>query len=51
MSQEAETGEPLSMEELADLLAEETATDPDEFARQAEEFDIGSPEEAETVSE
>jgi hypothetical protein len=39
------------MEELTDLLAEETATDPDEFVQQAEEFEIGSPEAAETVSE
>lgn len=51
MTQETEADEPLSIKELSDLLAEATATDRDAFDRQAEEFEIGPPEEADVVSE
>lgn len=51
MSHETGPEEPLSMEELTELLAEETATDPAEIERPADEFEIGPPEEAEVISE
>jgi hypothetical protein len=49
MSRETGAEEAISMGELSDLLADATGTDPDEFDRQADELEIGPPEEAEVV--
>lgn len=44
-------GEPISVEELTTLLAEATGTDPQELDREAADFEIGPPEEADVVTE
>jgi hypothetical protein len=49
LSRETGAEEAISMGELSDLLADATGTDPDEFDRQADELEIGPPEEAEVV--
>lgn len=51
MSRETRTEEPITMGELSDLLADAEGMDREEFDRQAEEFEIGPPEEADVVSE
>ena len=51
MSRDPDPEEVLSPEDLTEVLAEATATSPDEIDRQAEDFEIGSPEDAEVVSE
>jgi len=50
MSRDPEPEEALTPEDLTEVLAEATATGPDEIDRQAEDLEIGSPEDAEVVS-
>lgn len=51
MATDSETDEPLSLDELDEVLAEATDTTPEEIERGAEAIDIESPESAEVVSE
>lgn len=51
MSRDPEPKEVLSPEDLTELLAEATATSPDEVDRQAEDLELGSPHNAEVISE
>lgn len=51
MRRDVEPEEPLSREELTELLGEVTGVAPEDINRQAEEFEIGPPEEADVVGE
>ena len=51
MATNKEAGDPLSHNELSEVLADATGTTPAELDREAEAIDIESPDDAEIVSE